>query len=269
MTFAERNGLIDESQCAYRKGRYLWIIFLLCTQSSKSTSVGLGGRFYVAFIDLSRAFDSVPHSVLWHRMLHEGVHGQIFSVFNSMYADDICIVDDSVGRLQNQLNVLGTFCKNYGLRVNLSKTKVITFRNGGPLRCSERFYLNRSQLECVSHYKYIGIVFTSRLYWSVPLQTLSAQAEKGLFALKRVVKTVGNFPVSLSLDLFDKLILPILLYGLEVWGTQHREPIERAHIMFCIYIMSVSYNTSNAAVLGDLGRTSYLFYINIGAYNSG
>ena len=103
-----------------------------------------------------------------------------------MHADDICIVNDSVGRLQNQLNVLDTFCKKYDLGVNLSKTKVVTFRNGGPLRCNDRFYFNGSKLECVSHYKYLGIIFTSRLCWSVPLQTLSVQAEKALFALKRV-----------------------------------------------------------------------------------
>ena len=36
-----------------------------------------------------------------------------------MYADDICIVNDTVGRLKNQRNVLGTFCQNYGLGVNL------------------------------------------------------------------------------------------------------------------------------------------------------
>ena len=56
-----------------------------------------------------------------------------------MYADDICIVNDSVGRLQNQLNVLGTFCKKYGYGVNLSKTKVVTFRNGGPLRSNDKW----------------------------------------------------------------------------------------------------------------------------------
>jgi len=130
--------------------------------------------FYVAFIDFSRAFDSVPHSVLWYRLLQNGIHGNILIVFRSMYsqlkscvktlngltnfflctvgthegcmvspflfalyinefvnmckqwncpsiyfdnvmldfqllvyADDICIVNDTVGRLQNQLNVFG------------------------------------------------------------------------------------------------------------------------------------------------------------------
>jgi hypothetical protein len=90
----------------------------------------------------------------------------------------------------------------------------------------------------------------------VPLQTLSAQADKAVFTLKRVIKSVGGFPISLSLDLCDKLVSPILLYGSEIWGTQYRESIELVHRKFCKYILSVSYNTSNAAVLGDLGRTA-------------
>ena len=80
-----------------------------------------------------------------------------------MYTDYICIVNDSVGRLQNQLNVLSTFCLKYGLSVNLSKTKVVVFRNGGRLRQNERFYFNGADLEHVSHYKYLGVLFSSRL----------------------------------------------------------------------------------------------------------
>ena len=50
-------------------------------------------------------------------------------------------------------------------------------------------------LNDTSSYKYLDIVFTSRLYWSVPLQqTLSAHAEKALFALKRVYENCWKFP---------------------------------------------------------------------------
>ena len=59
-----------------------------------------------------------------------------------MYADDVCIVNDTVGRIQNQLNVLSTFCCKYGLSVNLAITKVVVFRNGGSLRGNERIYFN-------------------------------------------------------------------------------------------------------------------------------
>ena len=38
---------------------------------------------------------------------------------------------------------------------------------------------------------------------------------------RRVIKSVGGFPISLSLDLCDKLVSPILLYGSEIWVTQY------------------------------------------------
>ena len=39
------------------------------------------------------------------------------------------------------------------------------------------------------------------------------------------------------------------------FGVRNLESIEIVHTKFCKYILSVGYNTSNAAVLGDLGRT--------------
>ena len=79
------------------------------------------------------------------------------------------------------------------------------------------------------------------------------------FALNYVIKTVGNFSISLSMDVcIDKIIVPILLYASGGWGTQHRELIELVHTTFCKYIMSVSYNNSNAA----MARHHYQFYTN-------
>ncbi|MCP4163756.1 MAG: hypothetical protein GY760_27160, partial [Deltaproteobacteria bacterium] len=43
------------------------------------------------------------------------------------------------------------------------------------------------------------------------------QAHRALFGLKSK-KEKFNLPIDIVLDLFDKLILPILLYGCEIWG---------------------------------------------------
>ena len=40
------------------------------------------------------------------------------SVHVLMYADDLAMVNDTVGRLQAELKNLSEFCNNYGLRVN-------------------------------------------------------------------------------------------------------------------------------------------------------
>ena len=41
-----------------------------------------------------------------------------------------------------------------------------------------------------------------------------------------------SISVSHRIELFDKLILPILNYASEVWGFVHGEVIERMHLQF-------------------------------------
>ncbi len=64
-----------------------------------------------------------------------------------MFADDIIMFNDTVGRLQQQANILSQFCRNYMLTVNLSKTNVIVFRNGGIIRGNEKVYFDGAQVE--------------------------------------------------------------------------------------------------------------------------
>lgn len=56
------------------------------------------------------------------------------------------------------------------------------------------------------------------------------------------------------LDLFDKLILPILNYGGEVWGFSKAESIERVHLQFCKQLLGVKIQTQNDFIYGELGR---------------
>jgi hypothetical protein len=53
---------------------------------------------------------------------------------------------------------------------------------------------------------------------------------------------------------FDTMILPVLNYGEEIWGFHPAENIDRLHYQFCKRILHVKTSTTNAAVLGELGR---------------
>ena len=51
------------------------------------------GRFYCLFIDFSSAFDTVQHKLLWYMLTKKGVHGKIFNVLKSMYAQlESCVL---------------------------------------------------------------------------------------------------------------------------------------------------------------------------------
>jgi len=138
-----------------------------------------------------------------------------------LYADDIAMVNDTVGRLQAGLNTLSKFCQDYGLRVNKTKTKIMVFRNGGTLRKNERWYFDGTRVETVTYYKYLGITFSSRLKWTQALKTLSLQSNRALIKINTIFDICGDMPVSIGLELFDKLVVPILLYESELWGYEY------------------------------------------------
>ena len=70
------------------------------------------------------------------------------------------------------------------------------------------------------------------------------------------------------LDLFDKLVSPILNFGSEVWGFAAAANIERVHLRFCKKRMGVKQSTQNDFIYGELGRKTFVTsrYYNIIKY---
>ena len=95
-------------------------------------------------------------------------------------------------------------------KVNIQKTKVIVFRKGGILPRNLRFMYDGQNIEIVNKFVYLGIVFTSEGAFSETFGTLAGQGGKAVY---KIIKYLNNF-VSISprhyLDLFDKLVRPIL-----------------------------------------------------------
>ena len=44
------------------------------------------GNFYVAYVDFSKAFDTVQHPILWNILLSSGVKGRMIRILKSMYS---------------------------------------------------------------------------------------------------------------------------------------------------------------------------------------
>ena len=63
-----------------------------------------------------------------------------------------------------------------------------------------------------------------------------------------------QLPPYLQLYIFDKKILPILLYASEVWGSMDIAEIETIHYKFCKYVFGLPYHSVNYVALGELGR---------------
>ena len=98
--------------------------------------------------------------------------------------------------------------------------------------------------------------------------TLSGQALKAIFTLNKQLFNFTSLIPSHVIDLFDKLITPILNFSSEVWGFNKSPSIETVHLLFFKRLLGVKQSTQNDFVYGELGRIEYQSrrYIDITRY---
>ena len=167
-----------------------------------------------------------------------------------LYADDTVIFSDNHQGLQKALDNLEVYCKIWKLTVNVDKTKVVVFERRKS-KNKYNFYFNGKKVDLVESFKYLCIYFNSKGTFTDAKKHLTEQASKAMISLLRKWKQF-DIPVDLMLDLFDKSVTPILLYGCEVWGYENVDMIERIHLRFCKILLGVKKSTANYLVYGEL-----------------
>ena len=67
------------------------------------------------------------------------------------------------------------------------------------------------------------------------------------------MKKMYNFSildVESKLKIFESIVMPILLYGSEIWGFDNTSNVEKIQIRYYKNILGLHKNTSNVAVYG-------------------
>lgn len=183
-----------------------------------------------------------------------GIDLDICKIFLLLFADDLVLLAETKIELQRLLNKLKSYCTTWNLKVNLNKTNVIVFRNGGYLRRYEKWFYGDTKLKVVTYYKYLGLVISSRLSWYMCQKTLAEQASKAVFSLKSNLNKFGYLSANLLLKIFDTKILPILTYAAEIWYSHESLDVEKIHHDFCKYILRIPKRSPNIFARGELGR---------------
>ncbi len=175
-----------------------------------------------------------------------------------LYADDLILMSESAEGLQKQLDALASFCEHVAvqrpLTINLSKAKMVVFE--AKRSDVSDFVLDRTLVERVDSYKYLGFVFHATKDMKIGTAFLVAAARKALYAMRRQCLLLGLRDPAKQCKLFDTLVLPILSYACEVWGVSPSvgEAAEVLHRGFLKHLLGVRISTTNEIVLAEFGR---------------
>ena len=150
------------------------------------------------------------------------------------------------------MNKLHNYCNYWDIDVNTDKTVVMVCKNNNRNQPVDLFY-NNIKLKQVNSFNYLGVTLTSNGRYFKTQKALSLQASRAIHSLFSLFDNIA-LNISEKLKLFDSMVIPILLYGSEIWGLHKANDIERQHIKFLKIILGVRQSTPNASVYGETGR---------------
>lgn len=176
-----------------------------------------------------------------------------FKLLILLYADDTVLFSDNSDDLQHALNIFEEYCNSWKLKINISKTKIVVFGRG-KLKRNMHFTFQQHDIEIVDEYKYLGVYLGRSGSFIAAKKHVAEQANKALFSLLKKIRSL-SLPYDIQIDLFNKMIKPILLYGCEIWGTGNVDILERVQLKFYKQIFCLKKSTPSYMIYGELGIT--------------
>ena len=190
-----------------------------------------------------------------------------------LYADDLILFSESAEGLQASLDQLHTFTKKWNLSINPRKTKCMIVEKSKRSKIQPTFSIGDSRLENCESYTYLGHTVSANGSLKSTPHILYEKALKALYSLLSSINKFSACDVKLLLQLYDKMIAPILLYGCEVWGVDLlptninntkiidnflKSPVEKLHCKMLKKALGVGQKTTNWAVYTETGRYPHM-----------
>jgi hypothetical protein len=140
----------------------------------------------------------------------------------------------------------------WGLTINVNKTKICVFEKRKQIR-NFNWFIDGNSIEELDSFCYLGIKFSKNGNFALAVKCLADQALRAVNNLKGAFKRIP-MDLKTKLEIFDHMIVPILLYGAEVWGIYGLKQIDKIQIKFYKYILGIHPKAMNMAVLGEFGK---------------
>ena len=157
------------------------------------------------------------------------------------FADDLLCISLSREGLQNCLNKLESYCRKWGLEINENKTKcMVMSKRKGPF---QPICIQNTPIEYVTCISYLGFNFNRNGSVDSMIQDRILKSSRVCHMLLQAISTNKNISSKLAIELFDKQIVPILLYGCPIWA------IPTTHNL--IYLDNQPENTSTREIVNN------------------
>ena len=152
----------------------------------------------------------------------------------SIFADDIAIWMSSrnlnfvVRQIQKTLDNLCDWFFRWGFNISINKSVVLPFSRS---KVKIKLTMQDRNLETVDNFKFLGVIFDSRLNWSCHINYVRDKCIKRLNILKRISGSSWGASKHILVILYKALIRSVIDYGSIVYDSAHPNALKKLDVI--------------------------------------
>ena len=103
------------------------------------------------------------------------------------------------------------------------------------------------------HYVYLGVTMNYNNEFVKAMRKQLDQGRKAQFSMLIKCRKL-ELPIDIQCKLFESMVIPVILYGCEIWGFQDIKMLEIFYRKFLKKMLKLRPTTSNCMVYGEVGK---------------
>ena len=175
----------------------------------------------------------------------------------SLFADDIALwisgknTEYCIKTLQNTLDVIHSWTKQWGFNISIVKSKAMIFANNQPKKEVTKFKLEGNIIEYVEKFKFLGLIFDSQLNWSHHINYIYDSCMKRINLLRCISGTKWGANRKILYNLYTALIRSKIDYGCEFYNSTSLKNKKKLDLIqsICLRICSGAFRSTAINVL--------------------
>ena len=154
----------------------------------------------------------------------------------AQYADDTAILSSSANellaiiRVQNQACLLETWCRDWRVAINPSKSAATVFTRR-KTKTHPNIMMFGEKVPWTSDIKYLGVTLDSKLTWKKHIDSKVNSASNALSALYPMMCRNSKLSTDNKLLIYKAIVRPIMTYAAPVWGYAAKYHINKMQVV--------------------------------------
>ncbi len=179
-----------------------------------------------------------------------------------LFADDTCLMvevdnrHDTALKIEEDLTRICDWSRQWLVTFAAHKTKSLIVSNKRDSHRNPPVCFHNVPIEEVTHYKYLGLNFSSNLKWDKHIDDIATKARKRLSLMMPLKFKLNRWSLSV---MYNSFVLPVMEYANVVWGGScdtYLAKLERVHVDGMRLVTGATARSNISKLYEDLGWVS-------------